>query len=124
MPLPLESYSWQKRHLLTVAVLIQAISGCKIVEFNNSESDDAKLPGQHPNELLGLVMGLILHDISLRTEKNVSAKIRYAPLDTISGAEIRAAIEVMIDKSRSNHRRRFAKLVKILGHFKTPITLH
>ncbi|MBY3378926.1 hypothetical protein [Rhizobium laguerreae] len=122
-PLPLEVYNFKKRDLVIVAVLIQAVSYCDIAKFIPDKDTISPLLTDYPNEVLALVMGLILHDIALRTAGsgvggNHPARINFLHIGLIDGPGLRNAVRSMRNKATRNHRRRFAELLRILTHFK------
>lgn len=124
VPLPLNDYKSSKRNLVCVAVLIQAVATCHVAKFYAQDDMVSDVPVEYPREVLAIVMGLILHNIALRTERVPITKIHYVPLENLNATILRDAVSVMREKTGTNHRRRFTKLMTILKLFRTPITFH
>lgn len=128
-PLPLATYTFKKMDLMSVAVLIQAASTCRITSFTPEKDTVNPLVTEFPNEILALVMGLVLYDIAQRTAQARRGNARptrsyFLPIDRLNGSQLRLAVKTMIDKGSRNHQRRFSKLLKILRQYERPVSYH
>jgi hypothetical protein len=111
-------------HMVTVATLVHAVSSCTVARYTALAEPGHPIVKEFPDELTGLVMGLILHDIGRRTELRPVSSIQYIPIENLDVEELRKALLIIRDKSARSHYRRFVLLLKILQKFNRPPTFH
>ncbi|WP_095090657.1 hypothetical protein [Mesorhizobium sophorae] len=121
-PLPLERYRPEKRELLTIATLIEALVDIPFVRYANATGEVPTLLGEFPAKVTALVMGIIIYDITLRTRMNRTTEIRYLDLDRITGEEMQKAIKALHERQPRKYK--FRLLLSFLRKFSTPIVFH
>ncbi|MET3524048.1 hypothetical protein [Mesorhizobium abyssinicae] len=121
-PLPLERYRPEKRELLAIATLIEALVDIPFVHYASAADDATSLLFEFPAKVTALVMGIIIYDITLRTRMNRTTEIRYIDLERITGAEMQKAIKALHE--RRSRKYKFRLLLSILRKFSTPIVFH
>ncbi|BCH05671.1 hypothetical protein MesoLj131b_76700 (plasmid) [Mesorhizobium sp. 131-2-5] len=122
-PLPWKDYDPEKRDLLAIATLIEALAdNVAFVRYYDGAGDAPEPLMEFPGQATAIVMGIILYDIVLRTRIQPRTEIKFIDLERISGKEMQNAVQALHEGRSRTHK--FRQLISILEKFSTPIVFH